>query len=225
MVIRKGLDAIGGSAAWLQAHDAKVEGSYEVPGLEGGDPIARGDFVWITAGSEFRYQVGTGADQVAHLSGHGKPSLRTATSAVALPTEYFQRRLPFHLPGVLLASLLHDPTELLVFEGRDDLGGTPAIRVRADSFRGAAMVQGSEQEWWFNPSSGMPLKVAYVLPTEDGKQHLHMELRFESWKARGDLLLPVLMQDILEGQVIMATNTVKSISINTLPVATLFDVR
>jgi len=72
--------------------------------------------------------------------------------------------LPFHLPAVLLLRELNDSTYSITWQGTVTLGGVTAARIRIslDTDSVASLV--TPQDWYFDSSTGLPLRVEHRLP-------------------------------------------------------------
>lgn len=224
-IISKSINAMGGGAVWSPVLDTTVTGACETPSPEDAASSVSAGFVWVTKGMEFRYETDRDDSKVVYVSGHGRPRLSNASVNSELPLEYSERRLPFHLPALVFRDFLGQGNYTLVMDGEETVSDTQAIHIRVAAHSGPAKLQGAEQEWWFSSDTGLPIKVSYLLPAEDGSHYLHLERTFGAWSPEGNLIIPHKVIDFLDEQSVLQSCTIRSIAVNTKPAESLFEVR
>ena len=216
---------MGGQEAWSHVADATFGGTCQTPNPQGGPSLGSVSIRWITQKNEFRYEEYTDTDKLVYISDHGKPLKSSTSTSTPLSREYGQRRLPYHLPGLLMQTLVNDSVHTLTLEGEETLDGVQTIHLRTAEYSGPAKLQGTRQDWWLDAKSSLPIKVAYLLPAEDNMHYLTLERSFGSWTREGSILLPHQLTDTLNGLIALQACTIQSVQMNTNPAATLFEAR
>jgi len=213
---------MGGVAAWSQMSAAIITGTCTASTEQGG---ATASFRWTTQGKEFRYETDTNNNGPVYLSAHGKPYVTGASNSVTLAPEYRLRMLPYHLPGIPLQTAFANSDFGIVFIGKETVDGSPAVHIRIAQFHSVAKVQGSQQDWWFDLSSHLPMRVKYLLPSQAGGIYATLLWNFHGWSQQGSLLVPLELVQTFNGEFTLQTCTVAGVEINTNPDASLFDAR
>jgi hypothetical protein len=224
MVLTNALTAMGGQIAWSQIVDTTVTGnctstSTKANGTESGMP-----FRWITAKEEFRYESGTAGQISALLSGHGKPIDAGLTGALSLSYETAALLKPFHLPGLVLFTVLNDPQYRASVIGQETVSGNSTIHLRVVHRLARGPESGSSQDWWFDPSTNLPLKVTYMAPGQTVQAYMPITYSFSQWSTEaGGLIVPHQLEESMELDTSLATCAVLAFKTNTQPNASLFD--
>jgi len=222
-VVAKALNAMGGVPAWQLVNDAEVVGTCKAGELLGGGTTS---IRWTVSGPEFRYETDTVNAGPILLSGHGSPVISSTMGNTHLFYEYGRRRLPFHLPGLPLMTVLNgSATYSLVLLGTDSITGINAVHVRITEHRGPAKLQGAQQDWWFDPSSGLPVQVTYLLPSEDNTHYIHLTANYNAWKQESSILVPLQLSTTFEGQFVQQSCTIQTVVTNQNPLPSVFDAR
>jgi hypothetical protein len=221
-VVNQAITAMGGQGAWSQVSDAAVTGTCTASAAQGG---GNANFRWTTQGMEFRLETDTANAGPIFLSAHGKPFVDAASGDVTLAPQYRGRMLPFHLPGLPLTTALNNSNATISFIGSETLNGISANHVRIVEFYSIAKVQGTEQNWWFDPGSGLPLRVEYQIPTQTDSIYARFTWDFSNWSQEGAFLLPHQLGQIMNATIPTQNCTISSVQVNTNPASTLFDAR
>jgi hypothetical protein len=220
------VNAMGGAASWAQIGDTQMTGVCSVPDSEIGGPQTNSSVRWATEGKEFRYETDTQNNGPVYLSGHGNPNIAYASGIQSLSFEYGLRRRPFHLPGLLVAKALsRDATNSLVVLGTDSIDGIKALHIRSVEYQGPTTLQASQQDWWIDIGSGLPVQVTYLLPTEDNSHYLHLTASYGGWTQLGNVLVPLQLSTTFEGQFVLQNCALQTLVTNQNPPSTFFDVR
>jgi len=221
-LVNQALNAMGGVAAWSGVTDSVVTGNCTAPSAQGS---ASANFRWTVQGREYRYETDTDNAGPIYLSAHGRPAASGTAASLALVSEYQDRMLAYHLPALTLGHALADTSFGIRLVGQETLNGSAAIHVRIGQFVGYAKIQGSDQDWWFSPTTSLPLRVAYRLPTQTNSVYAHLTWDFSNWSQQGTLLIPLGLSQSFADQTPMQSCTVANLQVNTNPPATLFDAR
>jgi hypothetical protein len=133
--------------------------------------------------------------------------------------------LPFHLPGLPLRVALADETISIFLVGQETENGISATHVRLTQVISNAKVRGSDQDWWFDPTTGLPLRVGYLIPTQTEHLYAHLLWNFGGWSQEGSLTLPHQLAQSLNGEMTLQVCNVLGIKTNSGPAAAIFDAR
>ena len=105
-----------------------------------------------------------------------------------------QAELPFHLPAIVLATEFANANYNIIFVGPSTVHGQPAIQVRLSIETDMVKKTLGVQEWFFDPSSGLPLRVQYRLPdTFDAREFMKAALDFSNFQTVQGLVVPFTM--------------------------------
>ena len=226
VVLNSALSAMGGQALWAAISDATVSGTCESAGVDGTNSGAASPFLWINAQDQFRYENGPSDNLTIMLSGHGKPLMVFPTQTQSLTYETAEFQKPFHLPGLVLQSTLNDQNYQLVLVGNENTSGTATIHVRILHRLFHIMQPGSRQDWWFDASTFLPLKVTFKVPGQAVESYMDVTYTFSGWSADvSGLMVPHQILITNEFGADAQTCTVLQLKINTQPAASLFDAR
>jgi hypothetical protein len=225
-VLIRALNAMGGSAAWAQVVDAEVSGTCSTPVPDNNGSLPSLSVRWTTQGKEFRYETDTANNGAIYLSGHGNPKIASISQPTNLAFDYGLKRLPFHLPGFQIAAALSNSSaHSLVVLGTDSVGGVSALHIHATEYLGTSKLEGSDQDWWFDPGSGLPVQVTYLLPSEDNSHYVHLTANFGGWTQEGGILVPLQHTVTFEGLFVIRACTFQTVQTNQNPAPATFDAR
>jgi len=215
--------AMGVMSPWSQIKDAVVSGNCTAPQEQGG---ASSNFRWTNSGKEFRQETDTVNGGPVYLSVHGKPNISDNNGSLVLASTYFGRMKPYHLPGLTLKDSLNDPSVAFLSVTSDTLNGSPATHLRMREEFAHIKLIGSDQDWWFDTVTGLPLRVEYNLPTQTESLYVQLHWDFSNWSLEGTVLVPhLLTQSMSQGDLLLQTCKVGTVSFNTNPAAKLFEAR
>ncbi len=224
-VLNEVLTMMGGSSRWSTVSDATLQGTCQNVDLHTGAQSQAVPFQWINAGREFRYEHGAESELSVMLSGHGKPTMYQPSQTLSFTYETSQLQKPYHLPGLLLQSLLSDKDYRLEIIGDANSSNGNAVHIRATHSWGHFSEQGTRQDWWIDLSTNLPLRVVFRLPGQAVDSYLSETYLFSSWQHSGSLLFAgqVQLRDEFTAEEMVCKAT--TLSINTQPTASLFDAR
>jgi len=223
-VLTNSLNAMGGAAAWSQVIDATVTGSCAST-VNGSDQTPY-SFIWISAQNEFRYESDPGANSSVMLSGHGKPKIISASDQRFVTNETVDLLRPFHLPGLVLAAELADSHYSASIVGLETVLGEATVHTRIVHRLAVAPQLGSTQDWWFDASTNLPVKVMYLIPGQTLEEYMPMTVLFSNWSAaKGALLIPHQLSQSLGEGIDQQSCSVNEVQTNTQPAPALFDAR
>jgi hypothetical protein len=219
--VNQALAAMGGSVAWAPVSDAVVTGNC----LPVSKNATSANVRWTVQGPEFRYETDTDNAGPMYLSGHGAAVMAASAGSLQLDPQYYSSQQAFHLPGLPLLSALNNPAISMSYIGQETDDGVSSVHISFVQRAAAATLTGSQQDWWFDSTTGLPLRVVYSLPTQTDGVFMSMSWAFGGWSAEGQLVVPhLLVQSANVDRPIQGCN-ILSVSINTNPNATVFDAR
>lgn len=224
-VFSQAISALGGSAAWSGIADTTMSGACTDED-DASSATTSSPFLWITAQSEFRYQMGATTSSTVLLSGHGKPSFSSPSASQSLTNETAELLKPFHMPGLVLLSILNDSSYHATVVGQEVVLGAAATHIHVQHQLAYALEQGADQDWWISTSTFLPVKVTYLVPGQSVKSYMTNSYYFSSWTATsGGIAYPqLLLVSSGLGAPTMGC-TVAQLQLNTQPASSLFDVR
>ena len=144
--------AVIGTFTWTYRFPAPV------PGAAGGNPLP--DFRVSTQDTKGRRTDFAGGAASPALMGTGKPS--------RLHQQVKVSALPFALPGKILLRVLSDPRYAITSAPAESINGIAAAHVRVAMGNDGAAASITAEDWFFDPSTGLPLRVSYFVPSAYG---------------------------------------------------------
>jgi hypothetical protein len=160
------------------------------------------------------------------LSGHGKPVMTFAGSSQNATFETASLTKPFHLPGLVLSSVAEDLHYHATIVGPEIMGQTATIHLRILHYLQRAPEQGSDQDWWFDASTYLPLKVTYYAPGQQVSSYAPLSYYFSAWMADSKgLVVPQVISETMKPNIPMQSCSIQAVTFNTQPASTLFDAR
>jgi outer membrane lipoprotein-sorting protein len=163
-VLQTALSAMGGQAGVVQVTDSVATGKMTPAEGSGLKP---GTFVWKTSGTEFRYETQRDSGVEILASGHGKPAVSNADKVRPLFYHITYGALAVHLPAILAATQISDANISVAYLGTEKAQGKQTVRVQANLNTDKMIAAVSQQVWYFDAASGMPLRVEYRLPADN----------------------------------------------------------
>lgn len=225
-VVSAALNAMGGQTLWGAIADVTVTGSCTSAPNENGTSPSPQPFTWITTQGEFRYEVGSPGDSSVMLSGHGKPQAIDSNEARLLTHETAVLLKPFHLPGQVLFEALSDSQFHSTLMGEETINGFSAVHVQIVHRLSHFDESGSEQDWWFDSATTLPLKVVFRVPGQGIQAYLPITYSFSSWAPdRGGVMIPHSISETIEPDIPVQMCAISQMRINSQPASALFDVR
>lgn len=166
--IQAAIDAMGGSKAIAQVQTAVVQGSLA---FVSGTSAPSGTFVMLdqftAQGHEFKDSFLSASTKQTLVSGHGTPGFAANGSVRQLTPAVTDSRLAVHIPAITLASILANAGYSITSVGTATLNGQTAIRIHMHIDSDLVQQTLSVQDWYFDASSGLPLRVEYRVPDTD----------------------------------------------------------
>jgi len=222
------VEAMGGLTHWEGVTDATVVGSCIQTGASTGQTPSAKQFRWITAGDQFRYESDTQGQGSVMLSAHGKQKVDGTNSTRSRPLtgETTLLSQPYHLPAQVLHGLLANPDFYSRIVGDEVLDGHPATHLHTDRYIGSALIPGATQDWWFDATTKLPIKVTFFIPGQKIITYFPATLKFASWSAEAaDLVVPHSLALVINQNMLSQTCSVSEFHFNSQPPSSVFDAR
>jgi len=202
--------ALGGQAAVSQITDSVATGTTI---LAGNGPSRA--FTWKTLGAEFRYETTIGGDFLVFVSGHGTPANAKNGAVTALPIHVSLAAPAYHNPALLLSAEVNDRTYTLIAMGNGTLpNGQPAVHVQTISNAFPEISTVTQQDWYLDPNTQIPLRVEYCSPATDSPTDcLFSAIDYSAYQNTSGVLVPQVMALSVNGAA-FSTSTITGTAFN-----------
>jgi hypothetical protein len=219
-VIQTAVSALGGTAAISQIQSWTIEAQ-----LQGspGNGNRSGTILWQKSGPEFRMESTTNLGDSYIVSGHGRPASVTGGATKSLPAHIIRALFIPPLVGSILNSELQDENYSIQYGGESSLNSQPVITIRTVSRATPIEPLVTPQVWYFNTSTGLPLRVEYRLPALVGPRIWMMaSADFANYQAVLGSLYPFLITTYHQDRH-FSTITIRTVNPNATIPPTQFD--
>jgi hypothetical protein len=187
-IIDKALLAMGGKSAIQSVQTVLVTGSITEASDGSVVPFRLEELI---AGShfEFRKETTRGSTIRVFASGHGNPGYQgTGSLAKPLSGHMASAAPPFEFPAILLLAEEQDPNYSITLVAASS--GDPAhvhITNASDPILNAVI----KQEWYFDPNTGLPELVMYLIPSSaDAFDSMHGSCGYSGFQTIGGVQFP-----------------------------------
>jgi len=199
--IQNALAAMGGASTMAQVHNVIVQGSM-LP-AQGNTPI--GSFTmkdqFGAQVHEFKDSFQSAALTQTFVSGHGKPGLLSNGHTKNFNPWTANFRLPVHLPGIILKGLLADTNCNIAFAGQTTINGLATIHIQFHIDTDIVQQTLSVQDWYFDPSTTLPLRVEYRIPdSSDPLLFISAAADFSDFRPVQGVLFPFRIASFEDGK-------------------------
>jgi len=164
--VQLAINTMGGASAVGGIQDCVATG-YLTPAA--GNPQPAGAFKWKNSGSQFRYEnpSNNGATSV-FVSGSGAPALIQGDGSIKrLRSHMAKAPIAPHLVALVLLRVLNDQQISLASPEAAMVGGRASVRVHVWNGTNEAKRAMSDQVWYFDAATGLPLRLEYKVPEND----------------------------------------------------------
>lgn len=211
--VQSAIAAMGGATA-IGAIQSSIAQGTSVATSDTGSGTT--NFTWSHSGQEFRYENDAASGGHIFVSNSGNPCDIQGGVVVASASRVARAALPFHIPGVVLLNELNNPNYTLTNAGATTLNGTSALHIQtADNSDSVGQIV-TPQDWYFDPTTGLPLSVQYRIPSAGNLQSwLPGSISFANFQAVNGVLVPfqLTIQEGPPAPPVVAT--VSSVAFNT----------
>jgi hypothetical protein len=194
--IQQAIVAMGGSNAVAQVQTVIAQGSIaSAPGAN----APAGNFVsedqFTSQGHEFKDTFQSAELTQNFVSGHGNPGLISNGQTRKFYPHVANSRLALHVPAIVLAGVLSNASYSINWVGSITINGQAAVQIHLhlDTDRFSQTL--AAQDWYFDPASGLPLRVEYRVPdTEDPMKFINAAASFSDFRSVQGVLTPFRIQ-------------------------------
>jgi hypothetical protein len=214
--LQQAIAALGGQAAINSLQNSVAIGA--ITPASAANWIEPGNFKWeddFSGGSyEFRDELVANGITKVYASGHGHPAFNNGLQNLARSSYTSMANPPFHLPGVLLLRELGNSLCAIQFIETTTVVGSSVVHVRTTIVGDAVQTTLSQQDWYLDTVSGLPLRVVYRVPSNGNALEYDVTTTdFSNYRAVSGIAVPFTMVTSLGGTN-LCTATISSISFN-----------
>jgi hypothetical protein len=191
-ILTQAITAMGGPSAVAQIQSVIAQGSIiPAPGTN----APSGSFIWedqfAAQGHEFKATFQSGSLTQIFVSGHGSPGLVSNGKIRSLAPYVASTTLPFHIPAVVLASMLANTNCNIEFVGLTTLNDQTAIQIHLHIDTDLLHQTSSVQDWYFDKNTSLPLRVEYrVLDTHLSFKYATIDADYSDYRAAQGSVIP-----------------------------------
>jgi len=209
-VVQTALAAMGGTAILGQVQNSVVQGTSVDQTATGSETLK---FVWTYSGSEFRNENDGATGSHILVSNDGNPTDFHDGTWVSASPNITRTNLPYHIPALVLLNELNNSGYGFNFLGSTTVNGSNATHIQTCDNSDITGHFFTPQDWYFDPVSGLPLRVEYLDPiSQDYRESLHGSIDFSGFKVVTGILVPFQLT-IHEGPV-SSVATINSVVLN-----------
>ena len=186
------ITVLGGQNAIAGIWDVTVTGTSQ---SVGGDS-SQSNIVWLSSGSSIRKTSSDGNGTTVLVAQQGKAqATSTSGDTQSISGRTAVSLFPFEAPGVMLLMILNDPSRSAAIIA-DGSGSPGMLHLRTtQTAQLAGYVPVTQQDWYFDPNTGFPVRVDFVIP--DQKQPAldsTGSILYGAWQSASGVQFPQLMQ-------------------------------
>jgi hypothetical protein len=211
--IQSAIAAMGGATAIAAIQSSVAQGtSVATPD----DGSGTRNFTWSHSGQDFRYENDAASGSHIFVSNSGSPCDIEGNTVVASARHVARANLPFHLPAVVLFNELSNPNYTLTYIGVAPLNGTSAVHIQTADNSDSVGQLVTPQDWYFDPTTGLPLSVQYRIPSAGSAQNWQPgSISFANFQPVNGVLVPFQLT-IQEGPAAVppVVATISSVTLN-----------
>jgi hypothetical protein len=209
-VVQSAINAMGGTGAIASIESSIVAGS-SVNNAAASNGTQ--SFVWTYAGSEFRNENDAQTGSHILVSNGGVPEDLQNGSWLAAPVAIMQTNLPYHIPALVLLDEINNGNYSFGSLGTMTVDGINALHVPSRDNSDATTLAYTTQDWYFDPTTQLPVRVEYQIPVDQNPQHsLQASIDFSIFRVVSGIAVPFQL-NITEGPA-SCTSTISSVAFN-----------
>lgn len=160
--IQAALTALGGATAVGQPQSWQIQGQVQATDATGNS--VSGTITWEMAGSEFNMSATTTKGTQSIVTGHGNPAAVNANGATKISAPLMRAEFVPALVGPMLLKEYQNPGYNIAFAGNATLGTETVTAVRTSTGVKGMNARVTQQTWYFDKTSGLPVRVEYNIP-------------------------------------------------------------
>jgi hypothetical protein len=187
-VVQTAITALGGAAGIGQIQTWQLQGQSQRSTKNGNETDT---VTWEQSGSEFRVQTDGPSGTNLVVTGHGKPAVVASAGTKAMPAHVIRAMFVHALVAPMLLRESQDPNCSIEYGGTTMLGSesVTVIQTAVRATQMEAMV--TPQTWYFDTSSGLPVRVELRLPAVVGPRlYAPTVVDFSDYRNVGGALYP-----------------------------------
>lgn len=165
--LQSAISALGGMSAAAAIQDFSIQGTEQYATNPDPTPAT---FTWLNSGVEFSFTVQNGNGTYTALSGHGTPYQLKHGNWIPFPPYVARSVLAFHNPVFVLYTELLNQSYSLQYVGAAVVDNKPAIQIHTANNSDSTGQYVTPQEWYFDPTSFLPVRVEYKIPDDRNVQ-------------------------------------------------------
>jgi hypothetical protein len=216
--ISKALNSMGGQAAYAAINDTNTSSTcVRASKANSQTHTVRS----VTAGDYFRYDDGDGSSYGLVNGPYGAARIVDG-KPIAMEGRSVRSVRPFQIPGLLLYWAISDPqNEIRVF-GYAEYNGASVVHIRVVGSKARQDSSEPADDWYFDPQTGLPLKLAYSAPALNSvRRRVRSTVEYSNYATTNNLNVPNTYKRTLEGGP-TTTCTVNSFTTNVNPAPSFF---
>jgi hypothetical protein len=186
-ILEVAIGSLGAANSVNTVHDCVLTGTSE----SDSNPNLGREFTWTIAEDEFRFDVKSAKGTGFFVSGHGTPANMSNGKLSRVNYHVAKGNVPYYLPGLLLSREITNPSFGVTYVGLADIGGRQAAHVHLGDLSNKLASLVTPQEWYFDLSSGLPLRVEFrIPPNENAADFIKGTYDFSDFRSVGGMLTP-----------------------------------
>jgi hypothetical protein len=183
-----------------------------------GSGYPAGTFTWTfevtSSGYQFRNELQTNGTTRVFVSGHGSPANGSNGKVKHTFSHMALAETPSAVPMVVLISVVVNPKYTITQAPPLQIGAIAARHVHISDDRDQVTQAVTPQEWYFDPTSGLPLRVEYRIPDLlDPLSSIKGARDFANYRQLGGFLVPTQTTSSVDGEPVCVT-TISSVILN-----------
>jgi hypothetical protein len=189
--VQKAVAALGG-ATLSQIRDASVQGSIKILTSSKNESLTvLWEDAWGKGAPSFRRESHFGTSTSVLVSGNGQLADSQDGIATKVPRHISFSCAAVHLPGIILASQLNNVAYSFKFLETTAVNGLSAIHVQSALTTDPISSALSLQDWYFDSSNGLPLRVDYrIVNSPDLLNPGVVSMQFDVFRTVTGVLVP-----------------------------------
>jgi hypothetical protein len=194
--VQKAVAALGGTTL-SQIHDASVQGAIQIlPASANQTFSVVWEDAWGKGAPSFRRESHVGGSVSVLVSGNGQPVDSQGGITMKVPRHVAFSCAAVHLPGIILAAQLNNVGYSFKFVEITTLNGQAAVHIQSALTSDPVASALTLQDWYFDPSSGLPLRVDYRVATSpDLLNPGIVSMQFANFQSVSGILVPFRLSE------------------------------
>jgi hypothetical protein len=186
--VQSAIVAMGGATA-IGAIQSSVAQGTSVATSDTGSGTT--NFTWSHSGQDFRYENDATSGGHVFVSNSGSPCDIEAGIIAPSASSAARANLPFHIPALVLFNELSNANYTLTYVGATTLNGASALHIQTADNSDSTGQLVTPQDWYFDPTTGLPLSVQYRIPNAVNAQNWQPgSIGFANFQSISGVLVP-----------------------------------